>query len=44
MNEIFNGLLLYEIVLLILGVFLFLILSAGLLYYITIFKKQKQRW
>lgn len=34
MNGIFSGLLLYEIVLLILGVFLFLILSAGLLFYI----------
>lgn len=34
MNELFRGLLLYEIVLLVLGVFLFLILSAGLLYYI----------
>jgi hypothetical protein len=34
MNGLFDGLLLYEIVLLFLGVFLFLILSAGLLYYI----------
>jgi len=34
MNGLFSGLLLYEIVLLILGVFLFLILSIGLLYYI----------
>ena len=34
MEGIFSGLLLYEVVLLILGVFLFLILSAGLLYYI----------
>ena len=34
MNDIFSGLLLYEIVLLILGVFLFLILCTGLLYYI----------
>ena len=34
MNELFDGLLLYEITLLILGVILFLILSIGLLYYI----------
>lgn len=34
MKELFSGLLLYEITLLVLGVFLFLILSAGLLYYI----------
>lgn len=34
MNGIFSGLLLYEVVLLILGVFLFLILSIGLMYYI----------
>jgi hypothetical protein len=34
MNDLFDGLLLYEITLLILGVILFLILSIGLLYYI----------
>lgn len=34
MKDLFSGLLLYEITLLILGVILFLILSAGLLYYI----------
>lgn len=34
MNGLFDGLLLYEIVLLFLGVFLFLILCIGLLYYI----------
>lgn len=34
MNELFSGLLLHEITLLVLGVILFLILSAGLLYYI----------
>jgi hypothetical protein len=34
MNELFDGLLLYEITLLVLGVILFLILSIGLLYYI----------
>jgi hypothetical protein len=34
MKHLFDGLLLYEVTLLILGVFLFLILSAGLLYYI----------
>jgi len=34
MNGIFSGLLLYEVELLILGVFLFLILSVGLLFYI----------
>lgn len=34
MNELFDGLLLYEITLLMLGVILFLILSIGLLYYI----------
>ena len=34
MEGIFSGLLLYEVVLLILGVFLFLILSVGLLFYI----------
>src|SRR5690554_2806483 len=34
MENIFSGLLLYEITLLVLGVILFLILSAGLLYYI----------
>jgi len=34
MKDLFSGLLLYEITLLILGVFLFLILCIGLLYYI----------
>jgi len=34
MKELLDGLLLYEITLLMLGVFLFLILSIGLLYYI----------
>ena len=34
MNDLFNGLLLYEVTLLILGIILFLILSAGLVYYI----------
>lgn len=34
MNELIDGLLLYEITLLVLGVILFLILSIGLLYYI----------
>lgn len=34
MKELFDGLLLYEITLLLLGVILFLILSVGLLYYI----------
>jgi len=34
MNDLFDGLLLYEITLLVLGVILFLILSIGLLYYI----------
>jgi hypothetical protein len=34
MKELFDGLLLYEITLLMLGVFLFLILSIGLLFYI----------
>lgn len=34
MKDLFDGLLLYEITLLMLGVFLFLILSIGLLYYI----------
>lgn len=34
MNEIFSGLLLYELVLLLLGVILFLILCVGLLFYI----------
>jgi hypothetical protein len=42
MKNLFDGLLLYEITLLLLGVFLFLILSIGLLYYI-IKKEQIKR-
>ncbi|TVQ14997.1 MAG: hypothetical protein EA361_06640 [Bacteroidetes bacterium] len=42
MNDLLSGLHLYEIVLLLLGIFLFVILSVGLMYYIIKKEKIKQ--
>ena len=42
MNDLLSGLHLYEIVLLLLGIFLFIILSIGLMYYIIKKEKIKQ--